>query len=77
MVLTLLAVAALIILTGAENTFLIAIVALLVYLYPAQSILYSSSGITQVAGRSIQTKAYKLLPQQEKEQMTVHNQLIH
>jgi len=39
MVLTLLAVAALIILTGAENTFVIAIVALLVYLYPIQSIL--------------------------------------
>jgi len=39
MVLTLLAVAALIILTGAENTFVIAIVALLVYLYPVQSIL--------------------------------------
>ena len=39
MVLTLLAVAALIFLTGAENTFLIAIAALLAYLYPAWTIL--------------------------------------
>jgi len=39
MVLTLLAVGALILLTGAENTFLIAIAALLAYLYPVQTIL--------------------------------------
>lgn len=39
MVVTLLAVAALILLTGAENTFLIAIAALMAYIYPVQTIL--------------------------------------
>ena len=39
MVLTLLAIAALIFVAGAENTFLIAIAALMIYLYPIQTIL--------------------------------------
>jgi hypothetical protein len=64
MVLTLLAIAALIFVAGAENTFLIAIAALMTYLYPIQTILgLAFLGVTEMAGGGVQTEAHKLLPQ--------------